>query len=212
MSPAPTILVGALSAGLYLVAIALDLFWLKLASKPWPVLALALLVWMTADRRRERWIVAGLLAGAVGDVCLAVPGGFLAGMLAFALGHACYVLAFLLRSKRPAWGLLVPVLLFTATGLVLMWPGAGSFRVPLLIYVSVITLMLWRAAVTAIPDDADFLRRWSALVGAILFAFSDLLIGLDRFHAPLSGSAYPIILTYWLGQALIAASALRRPA
>ncbi len=32
---------AALAAGLYLVGLALDLFWLKLLTKPWPVLALA---------------------------------------------------------------------------------------------------------------------------------------------------------------------------
>jgi uncharacterized membrane protein YhhN len=47
-------------------------------------------------------------------------------------------------------------------------------------------------------------------VGAILFGLSDTLIAIDRFHAPLPGARYAIILLYWAGQAGIAASAVRR--
>lgn len=210
MNPVLPTLVGTLAAGLYLVGLALDQFWLKLLSKPWPVLALALAVWILADRRNGRWITAGLIAGAIGDVCLALPGGFLAGMLAFAVGHGCYVAGFLRWSRQGTLSLLPPVIVFSALGLLLMWPGAGSFRIPLLIYVAVITLMIWRAAACAVAPEADLLRRWGAFAGAALFAFSDMLIGLNRFHAPLEGSAHVIILTYWSGQALIAAAAIRR--
>ena len=206
-----TVLLGTLAAGLYLVGLALDLFWLKLLSKPWPVLALALAVWHLAGRG-GRVFSLGLIAGAVGDVCLALPGGFLAGMLAFAIGHGCYVAGFLRWTKTPATGLFLPVLVFAGTGLALMLPGAGSFTVPLVIYVAVISLMIWRAAACALDGEPDFLTRWGALAGALVFAFSDMLIGLNRFHAPLPGSAYAIILTYWCGQALIATAAIRRRA
>lgn len=210
MNSVLTALVGTLAAGLYLVGLSLDLFWLKLLSKPWPVLALALTVWTHAERRNGRLIAFGLLAGAIGDVCLALPGGFLAGMLAFAVGHACYVAGFLRWTRRTEVVLLAPVLVFAALGLVLMLPGAGSFQIPLVIYVAVITLMIWRAAACAAEPCADLLHRWGTFAGAALFAFSDMLIGLNRFHAPLEGSAHAIILTYWGGQILIAAAAIRR--
>ncbi|MBL0076163.1 MAG: hypothetical protein IPP41_09620 [Rhodocyclaceae bacterium] len=40
----------------------------------------------------------GLIFGAIGDVCLAIPGAFVAGMLAFAIGHGLYAKAFFLGS------------------------------------------------------------------------------------------------------------------
>ena len=40
--------------------------------------------------------------------------------------------------------------------------------------------------------------------GAILFAASDTLIAFDRFHAPIVGVRYPIMLLYWAGQLGIA--------
>ncbi|MBK9520785.1 MAG: hypothetical protein IPO13_04025 [Rhodocyclaceae bacterium] len=52
--------------------------------------------------------------------------------------------------------------------------------------------------------------RWSPLLGALLFGFSDSLIGINKFVTPLPGAAYPIILLYWAGQGLIAAAAVVR--
>ena len=45
-----------LAAGLYLVGLALDLFWLKLLTKPWPVVALAAAVWLHAGTGAGRRI------------------------------------------------------------------------------------------------------------------------------------------------------------
>ncbi len=101
---------AALAACLYLVGLALDLFWLKLLAKPWLVLALAAAVWTQAGPGAGRKIAWGLLAGAAGDVCLALPHAFLPGMIAFAIGHGLYVAAFLQWNRTPAPVLLAPVL------------------------------------------------------------------------------------------------------
>ena len=201
---------AALAACLYLVGLALDLFWLKLLTKPWLIVALAAAVWVHADRRAGRLIAWGLLAGAVGDVCLALPNAFLPGMIAFAVGHGLYVAAFLQWSRAPAWPLLVPVGIFAAAGMWLMLPGAGALTLPLVVYVIVIAAMIWRAAACALDAQHDALMRWGPLAGAILFGFSDFLIGIHRFHQPLPGAAFAIILSYWAGQALFAATAIRR--
>ena len=201
---------AALAACLYLVGLALDLFWLKLLTKPWLIVALAAAVWVHADRRAGRLIAWGLLAGAAGDVCLALPNAFLPGMIAFAVGHGLYVAAFLQWSRAPAWPLLVPVGIFAAAGMWLMLPGAGALTLPLVVYVLVIAAMIWRAAACALDAQHDALMRWGPLAGAILFGFSDFLIGIHRFHQALPGAAFAIILCYRAGQALFAATAIRR--
>ncbi|WP_310448529.1 lysoplasmalogenase [Sulfuritalea sp.] len=212
MNPVLPVVSAALAAALYLVGLALDMFWLKLLTKPWLVVALAAAVWLHADRRAGRLIAWGLLAGAVGDVCLALPNAFLPGMIAFAIGHALYVAAFLQWSRTPALALLLPVGIFAAAGLWLMLPGAGALTLPLVVYVLVIGAMIWRAAACALDAQDDALIHWGPLAGAILFGFSDFLIGIHRFHQPLPGAAFPIILSYWTGQALFAATAIRRKA
>lgn len=205
-----TIVCAALAACLYLVGLALDLFWLKLLAKPWPVLALAAAVWTQAGPGAGRKIAWGLLAGAVGDVCLALPHAFLPGMIAFALGHGLYVAAFLQWNRTPAPALLAPVILYAGTGLWLMLPGAGALALPLVVYVLVIAAMIWRAAACALATRASPLLRWGPLAGALLFGFSDTLIGIHRFAQPLPGAAFAIILTYWAAQALFAATAIER--
>ncbi|MCF8150713.1 MAG: lysoplasmalogenase [Burkholderiaceae bacterium] len=207
--PVLAVVIGVLAACLYLVGLALDLFWLKLLTKPWPVLMLAAAVWRHAGPGAGRHIARGLLAGAVGDICLALPDAFLPGMIAFAIGHGLYVAAFLKWSRRPALSLLVPIGIFAACGLWLMLPGAGPMTVPLLVYVLVIGAMIWRAAACTEDVNNNLLLRWGPLAGAVLFAFSDFLIGIHRFAHPLPGAAFAIILTYWAGQALFAATAIR---
>jgi uncharacterized membrane protein YhhN len=210
MNPVLPVVSAVLAAGLYLVGLALDLFWLKLLVKPWPVIALAAAVWIFAGRGGGRLIAWGLLVGAVGDVCLALPDAFLPGMIAFAVGHALYVAAFLKWNRTPAPALLVPVLIYAGTGLWLMLPGAGPLTLPLALYVLVIGVMIWRAAACALEARSDQLIRWGPLGGAALFAFSDTLIGIHRFAYPQPGAAFAIILTYWAGQTLFAATAVRR--
>ena len=64
MKPVLLIVCAALAACLYLLGLALDLFWLKLLTKPWPVLALAAAVWARCGPGAGRRIAWGLLAGA----------------------------------------------------------------------------------------------------------------------------------------------------
>lgn len=210
MNPVLIVVTALLAGCLYLIGLALDMFWLKVLTKPWLVVALAVAVWFHADRRGGRLIAWGLLAGAVGDVCLALPNAFLPGMIAFAIGHGLYVAAFLQWNRRLAPILLAPVSVFAATAMTLMLPGAGALTLPLLVYVLVISAMLWRAAACALDTRDDALLRWGPLAGAVLFGFSDMLIGIHRFHQPLPGAAFAIILTYWAAQALFAATAIRR--
>ena len=210
MNAVLTIVSAALAASLYLVGLALDLFWLKLLAKPWLVLALAAAVWTQAGPGAGRKIAWGLLAGAVGDVCLALPHAFLPGMIAFAIGHGLYVAAFLQWNRTPAPALLAPVLVYAAAGLWLMLPGAGALALPLVVYVLIIAAMIWRAAACALAARASPLLRWGPLAGALLFGFSDTLIGIHRFAQPLPGAAFAIILTYWSAQALFAATAIER--
>lgn len=203
----PTLaLVGALSVCVFLVGQALELPQVKLAVKTIPVLALAAWVWLAGA---ERKIVLGLVFGAAGDLFLALPGMFLPGMIAFALGHALYVWAFWQWAPRWNFWLALPIVMYLAFALRLMLPGTDTLTIPVILYMSVIGAMIWRATAVACSEGIDLHARWYALAGALLFAFSDTLIGINRFATPLPGVAYPIILTYWAGQLFIAASSVK---
>ena len=206
MRNAHLLLIGGLSACAFLVGIALELEWLKMVAKPWPVLMLAAWVWPSADKR----IAVGLVFGAIGDICLSFPSGFLPGMVAFAIGHGLYVIAFISWNRGRALSLLGVTAVYLLGMLFLLLPHTGALTIPVTVYVSVIGLMIWRAAALAADESALGLSRWLPLCGALFFGFSDTLIGINKFVQPMPASAYPIILLYWLGQGLIAAAAHQR--
>jgi uncharacterized membrane protein YhhN len=172
--------------------------WLIL--KPVPVLCLA--AWVAAGARgTAAWlVVAGLGVSLVADVV--IERSFLAGLGLFLVAHLLYIGAFVARTSAVRPVLALPFIAWGVIVLMRLWPGLGDMRVPVIVYALAICTMMWRAAATTgMPGGG------AALVGAILFAASDTMIALDRFHRPISGAQYPIMGLYWAGQALIALSA-----
>ncbi|WP_370654695.1 lysoplasmalogenase [Rhodoferax sp.] len=210
MTQAFLALAGALAMAMNLVSIATDMDTVRKLTQGLPMLALACWVWPRGDRR----VALGLLAGSAGGYLLNQQGGFLFGMIAFAIGHGLYVATFWSWQRTPAPLLLLPIVAYLAVILILMLagpgPGAGPLTVPVVFYVGIIGAMIWRAAAIAADDTLNGFSRWGGLAGALLFAFSDTLIGVNKFAISLSGVSYPILLTYWGGQLLIAITTVQR--
>lgn len=205
--------VGAAAALAFLAGIAIDSAPLRLVAKPVPVLCLA--VWVRAGGRgpAARPLFYGLLLSALGDVLLeASPRLFLAGLLAFLAAHVSYTAGFLRETRRGAFLRALPFTLWGALGYVAMRAGLGTLQVPVAVYLTAVCVMMWRAAAIVGHGGRAQRHEWAALAGAVLFAMSDTLIGLDHFRAPLPEARVPIILLYWLGQLGIAASTGLRPA
>jgi uncharacterized membrane protein YhhN len=78
--------------------------------------------------------------------------------------------------------------------------------IPVIVYGLAITAMLWRA-LARLGSDVPQRSALLAAAGAVAFVFSDSVIGIDRFVAPFHSAPYVIILSYWLGQWGITASA-----
>lgn len=204
---APAVVFAA-AAGAYLLGLWLQAPALRLAVKPFPVLALA--AWLlTGKSGREtyaRRIAAGLGLSALGDVLLEFPAGFVPGLGAFLLAHLAYAAAFIVRSRAWQPWRALPFAVYGTAYLAFVSAGLGALAAPVTTYVIAIMAMLWRAAACLGVDP----RARCGLLGALLFACSDSLIGLDRFHAPIDGVRYAIILLYWAGQLGIAMSARPR--
>jgi len=198
-------LMGAVTF-LYGVSVHAEL--LCLLVKPLPVLAL--LGWLhdapPSDYRR--WVSLGLIFSLLGDVLLAWPGDlFVFGLGAFLVAHLAYLKAYLSDCRRLAPGPLLLALLVGALLLgILIAHGLGPLLIPVIVYGTAISAMLWRALArlgTDVPKRSALL----AAGGALAFVFSDSVIGIDRFALPFAAAPYVIILSYWLGQWGIAASA-----
>ncbi|CAB4951422.1 unannotated protein [freshwater metagenome] len=143
-------------------------------------------------------LVIGLASSMVGDIALMLPADrFLAGLGAFFVAHIFYVVGLV------ALGVSFGGLLFGAVAMALLAlvvgrrivSGAASvdkaLTGPVCAYIGVISLMVASAIGTG---------RFFAIVGALLFATSDSLLGWTRFVSEVPRSRIIVMVTYHLGQ------------
>jgi uncharacterized membrane protein YhhN len=178
-----------------------------------PLSCLFILAALLADHSLPSYyhlILAGLVLGLVGDVCLACPGqnAFRAGLVAFLLGHLFYVAAFVGLVGLSNWPGLPLAGLALAACAVFLWlrSRVGALLIPVILYILVISLMAagaWAVySQAALPETA----ARAVLAGALLFYLSDLLVARDRFVAPQFVNRLLGLPLYYAGQFLLAFS------
>jgi uncharacterized membrane protein YhhN len=200
---------------------------LRLVAKPLASLGFVIVATVALDRTLPElaglaaWIWIGQLAGAAGDIALLVSSSyrrrndprhrtwFAYGLAAFLIGHLAYLVGFA-RVVSPVdwpqaagWLAIAPVAvaLWVARWLA---PRLGSLRVPVIVYVAVITAMLiaaiavWRAAPVPLAN------RQLLAVGALLFFLSDLAVARDTFVAASRANRAWGLPAYYTGQLLLA--------
>lgn len=148
----------------------------------------------------------------LGDVFLLGDKFFVPGLAAFLLAHVAYIVAFVkIHYPKSSYGLsfivtglALAVATFVLVGLPVVRGAAEEdpkLRIPVLAYLTVISAMLvaawWTGDLRIIP-------------GALLFAFSDSLIGWTKFVRRDWELGVPIIVTYHLAQVLLVLGLLRR--
>ena len=209
------IAVGVIAALLYIVAGQLsDAYWLRMITKPIPVLLMA--YWVSTLRVRGRYqlaIMIGLLLCALGDILLEMSDTtFLAGLVAFLLGHVAYIVAFTQDSRKlhPLRAAAAYTYGLLAYGFLARTGSLGDMRIPVMIYVLVISIMLWRAAGRIGEPKILPFSAWAGLIGALFFVFSDSVLAFRLFETPIQLGGSVVIVTYWLGQLGITLSGWRK--
>lgn len=178
-----------LAVGALLWAEYKDLKRLRWLAKPAASLAFVLLALAAGglDSAYGRAVTAGLALCMLGDILL-IPKSektFLAGMGAFAAGHAAYIAAFLTIGGPPGMliGIAAAVLVVTFGGVVRwLWPHLGSFRLPVAGYCLIIGAMAIASFMTISPAGGG--PYWIAAAGAAGFAVSDIAVARDQFVQP----------------------------
>ncbi len=148
------------------------------------------------------WIIIALVFGLVGDVFL-LPrvDQFIGGLLAFLIGHLAYVIA--LTRLEQDWALVMVGLVIAVAVL-----GSVGYRVvggvkgtPLVGPVIAYNLVIAAMVVAAFGSGQSI-----AIAGALAFAASDAILGLDRFVWEGPNHRIPVMVLYHLGQAGLVAS------
>ena len=193
------ILVAALIAGssFYFVPRAPDAAWWV----AWKALGVALLaLWVAVQARdRDGWLLVGVLAfGALGDVLLETSGMAIGGV-AFLIGHVIAMTLYI-ANRRGAVG--AAIASTVAGGCVVSGIAFAMTRDP--------GVALYAAGLGGMAGSAVASRFPIAAIGAVTFAFSDLMIFANL--GPLAGSASPGLViwpTYFAGQVLVAIGVMR---
>ena len=207
------LLLSLLGAAVFLFARLSDLGELGLLSKGIPVIALLLWLRNAPNGQYRRWLSIGLLCSLAGDILLDWPADlFVFGLGAFLLAHLAYLRAYLSDCKQPAWLALLLALTIGGTMFAtLASANLGPLLIPVACYALAISAMLWRALARLGQPGLNTTSTRLAAIGAALFVLSDSLIGINRFVAPFEAAPMAIMLSYWLGQWGIAASAFKQP-
>ena len=120
-----------------------------------------------------------------GDVFLALPREktFLGGLLLFLLGHVFYCFAFFTAVALNGWTLAGLVATAMAGVVVYHWlqPNLGSLKIPVILYIVVISVMVVGAVTVCGQPSFDPPGRWLVLSGALSFYVSDLFVARNRF-------------------------------
>jgi len=156
-------------------------------------------------------IALGLVLGAIGDAALlgASSRAFLAGLVAFLLGHLAYVVAagYLLPPSDWLAAAGPYAALPAAVGIavtVWLWPRLGSMRIPVIGYVITIVAMVIAALAVARAGALPAPQHLRFAAGAALFFVSDLAVARDRFVGRAFANKAWGLPTYYAGQLLIA--------
>ena len=182
---------------------------LEYAAKPLVMIGLILVaVALNPVSNLERWLfVVALFLGLVSDVFLMLPGDlFLPGLVAALIEHIAYIAGF--RARELDLTLLVIAAAIALASAAVFGPfyyralrkSQPKMVVPVLAYMAIFVVMVASAGGTG---------SFIALAGALLFFYSDALLGWYRFVSPLSWGRPVNIIAYHSGQALLVLSLVR---
>lgn len=193
--------------------------WKNLVYFTKPATILALIAWMVLEVGVSGPLIfftLGLVFSMIGDVLLMLPREqFIGGLVAFLIGHVCYIIGFNFKAPpvsfitfvmvvcvaRIAWRIIRPLCA------ALLAKGQKALMLPVQIYAGVISLMLLSALITIARPEWDSLPALFASMGAGAFFLSDTLLAWNKFITPISKASIKVIVTYHVGQILIALGA-----
>jgi len=154
-------------------------------------------------------ILIGLSFSLLGDIALMGKSAraFQLGLIFFLITHIFYSWAFSIPANFQANDGLVAVILLGMAGLIYryLYSGLGPMKMPVFIYVLIITIMMDRAISRLYAESFSQQRAVLIAIGAVLFYISDLILAINKFRRPIRRNRISLAF-YYAGQLLIALS------
>jgi uncharacterized membrane protein YhhN len=178
--------------------------------------ALSLLFIVVAMLQTVAWsdfhlfMLAGFVLCFLGDVFL-IPAAnrmFLAGLVSFLVGHLFYITAFYQLARLDTFLILPALVILLVNVGIYTWlkEYIQELKGPVLMYMLVISLMVFAACAVAINRDCTILSRILVLGGAVSFFVSDLFVIREQsVHKSFINAALGLPL-YYGGQFALAIS------
>ena len=153
-----------------------------------------------------KWaITVGLALSLAGDIFLLLPRErFIYGLVSFLIAHIFFIVAFASEGFSSSILVFIPFAIYGIIILVILRPHLGKLLLPAIIYALALMVMGWQAA--GRWTDAGSQSSMLALLGALLFIFSDSIMMLHRFRSPHPNARLLYMSLYYLALWLLAIS------
>ncbi|MBV9987376.1 MAG: lysoplasmalogenase [Chitinophagaceae bacterium] len=166
-----------------------------------PILIGALFI---SRNRFPFWVYAGLAGCFLGDLLLTRNGElfFMLGMLAFILAHIFNGIYFYRLQHsyscrmREAFIMAVWLMLLSAVVFAILNPYLGKLRIPILVYMVIISVMSILAASTTGNSTVKPVSLLRFIPGAGFFVLSDAMLALNKFLVHDPHLDIPVMLSY----------------
>jgi len=180
--------------------------------KPFPVFIL--LLYLTLQPHQSFYtilIATGLFFSFIGDIFLLQEDRFfIQGLVSFLVAHLFYIGGLVLQTGWQPIHIIPFILIFVAFWMIFrrIQDNLKSLTLPVILYIIVIGVMVWRAFCRLGYQDILGDGVWWTALGALLFMTSDLFLALHKFDRPLKNRDNCVMIPYYLGQYGMALSAL----
>lgn len=146
----------------------------------------------------------------LGDILLLRDTMFIAGLIAFLVGHILLILSFRKLNKTPLNTIACLCIIGIASGYFLfIKQHLGALQIPVLAYVIVISLMSI-VGLSLYLSSRQRKDMW-LVVGVLLFMLSDMILAYNKFIQPFTWSSAAILSTYWAAIYCLARRTLHQP-
>lgn len=193
---------------IYLAGIFSDSANLEFYLKPALLLPLIVAAFISTNFKNKIILVLALTFSWIGDTFLLFVFKdaiyFIFGLIAFLIAHIFYIILFTKELKKSGKGIewrkpgLFLIVIYLTGLLVILIPHLGGLTIPVIIYATVISTMLYMAYLLSF--------HWSKpasiylLSGAISFILSDSILAFNKFYQPVPLSGFLIMATYLYAQ------------